>query len=738
MEISNLIEVLPERYTPADQELLERAYRFAAKAHKGQKRVSGEPYVNHCLAVAIILAELHVPPVVVAAGLLHDTIEDTSIKLGELRAEFGDEVAKLVDGVTKLSQLPRVSKMSGNGKVGKKKGKKEKIEADSEDEIDRSRGADMATETLRKTFLAMGEDVRVVLIKLADRLHNMRTLGYLPEAKRKRIARQTLEIFAPLANRLGIWQLKWELEDLAFRHSDSDTYKQIAANLAERRSERGEQLEQIVAHLHSLLAQEGIQAEVSGRPKHIYSIYSKMQRKGVPFEMVTDVRAVRIIVDDIPNCYQVLGLIHTHWRPVPGEFDDYIAAPKDNFYQSLHTAVLYDDGKPLEVQIRTKEMHENAEYGIAAHWLYKEGMRHDKDYERRVVWLRQLMDWMQDVEDAGEFVDTMKTDVFSDRVYAFTPRGDIIDLPTGATPIDFAYHVHTAVGNRCRGAKVNGKLVSLDYQLKTGDQVEILTTKRGGPSRDWLNPTLRLLNSQRARSKVRQWFKRQDQEQNIDTGRAQLERELRRLGLAELDVDRLAKEQGLRNSEELYEAIAIGDLSVGRLVSKLNLAEREEKLRELVETRRVVPVVEGEAVSVLGVKGLLTHLAKCCKPVPGDEIVGYITRGRGATIHRKDCPNILRVKDKERLVQVSWGEAKSTYPVAVRILAYDRDGLMRDVSTVIADEGISMSQVKVDVDRNEATFDLILNVDDIGQLSRVLTRVESLPNVLEAHRVRPG
>ncbi|HSS97459.1 MAG TPA: RelA/SpoT family protein, partial [Terriglobales bacterium] len=419
MELANLVEVYPERYTPADQELIERAYRFAAKAHKGQKRVSGEPYINHCLAVAIILADLHVPPVVVAAGLLHDTVEDTNVTLADIRSEFGEEIAKLVDGVTKLSQLPRVSRMTGTTKKGRKK-----AQASVDGDEDRSRGADMASETLRKTFLAMGEDVRVVLIKLADRLHNMRTLGFLPEDKRKRIAKQTLDIFAPLANRLGIWQLKWELEDLAFRHSEPDTYKQIAANLAERRTEREDQLKAIEKRLKTLIAQENIKGEVSGRPKHIYSIYSKMRRKGVPFEMVNDIRAVRIIVDDVATCYHVLGLIHTHWRPLPGEFDDYIAAPKDNFYQSLHTAVLYDDGNPLEVQIRTKEMHESAELGIAAHWRYKEGTPQDREYERRVVWLRQLMDWMQDVDDAGQFVDTMKTDVFSDRVYAFTPRGD--------------------------------------------------------------------------------------------------------------------------------------------------------------------------------------------------------------------------------------------------------------------------------------------------------------------------
>lgn len=738
MKLDNLLEALPERYTPADKELIERAYRFATKAHRRQKRASGEPYINHCLAVAIILAEMHVPSEIVAAGLLHDTVEDTKVKLADLSKEFGEEIARLVDGVTKLTQLPRVSRIGGTN--GKKDGSKSRAAAEARaDEVARSRQAELASETLRKTFLAMGEDVRVVLIKLADRLHNMRTLGHLPEEKRRRIAQQTLDIFAPLANRLGIWQLKWELEDLSFRYSDPKTYKEIAANLAERRSMRESQLKEITSSLKSSLAQEGIEAEISSRPKHIYSIYTKMIRKDVPFENVRDVRGVRIVAENIPDCYRVLGLIHGHWRPIPGEFDDYIAAPKDNFYRSLHTAVIYDDGKPLEVQIRTPEMHENAEFGIAAHWRYKEGGAQNEDYERRVLWLRQMMDWMQDVDDAGEFVDSMKTDVFSDRVYAFTPRGDIIDLPSGSTPIDFAYHVHTDVGHRTRGAKANGKLVPLDYQLRTGDQVEILTAKRGGPSRDWLNRNLGLLITQRARAKVRHWFKQQDKEQNISIGKAQLERELRRLSASEADVEQLSKDFKLASIEDLYLAIGTGDLSLGRLIGRLTLSEREELPLVIEQDDSKGPIaISEDSIVVLGLGGLLTHLGKCCKPAPGDEIVGYITRGRGATIHRVDCPNVLRVKDKERLVQVSWGEPKSTYPVSVRIIAYDRDGLLRDVSTVIAEEGINLSQVKVDVDENEATFDLIINVDDIEHLSRVLTRVESLPNVMEARRVRPG
>jgi GTP pyrophosphokinase len=464
-----------------------------------------------------------------------------------------------------------------------------------------------------------------------------------------------------------------------------------------------------------------------------------MYRKGVPFDLVHDVRGVRILVDDVPDCYATLGLIHTHWRPIPGEFDDYIAAPKDNFYQSLHTAVIFDDGKTLEVQIRTEDMHQSAEFGIAAHWRYKEGMKRDEDYERRVIWLRQLMEWMQDVEDASEFVDSMKTDVFSDRVYAFTPQGDIIDLPTGSTPIDFAYHVHTEIGHRCRGAKVNGKLISLDHILKTGDQVEILTAKRGGPSRDWLNPNLGLVNTQRARSKIRRWFKRQAREQNIVQGKVQLEREFKRLSISDVDIVELAIDFNLDSVEDLFLAIGCGDLSLGRVVNHLTLVEDEPDGLIYQEALPTDTVTLGDAtIAVLGLKGLLTVMGKCCKPAPGDEIVGYITRGRGATVHRQDCPNVMRIRDRERLVQVSWGEPQNTYPVAVRIKAYDRDGLLRDVSTVIAEEGVSMGSITVDVKKNQAIFDLILNIGDISHLSRVLTRVENLPNVMQARRVKPG
>ncbi len=723
MNIESLLASLPETTSPADRELIRRAYRVAARAHRGQKRASGENYIQHCLAVASILDDLEAPVPVVVAALLHDSVEDTKLTLKDLRRDFGEEVANLVDGVTKLTQLPRVSRREA------KKGDDGKLSKH-----------ELAKETLRKTFLAMGDDVRVVVIKLADRLHNMRTLSHLPEEKRVRIAKETLEIFAPLASRLGIWQMKWELEDLAFRYVHADRYLEIAELVAERRVDREEKLQAICDRVQSVLTDSGLTASVEGRPKHLYSIYRKMERKGVPFEEVYDVRGVRIIVENETDCYPALGVIHNHWKPIPGTFDDYIATPKDNFYQSLHTAVVYEDGKTLEVQIRTPDMHANAEFGIASHWRYKEGKARDAAFEQRVLWLRRVMEWRQEVDDAGDFVEAMKSDVFDDRVYVFTPRGDIIDLPGGSTPIDFAYHIHTEIGHQCRGAKVNGKLVPLDYKLQTGDSAEILTAKRGGPSRDWLNPSLEMVRSQRARSKIRQWFKRQDREQNVSNGRNLLEKELRRLGIDDVSFDQLSKLLGYSQTDDLLAAIGCGDIGLNRVISELVEKEVQVLPQPLKEDEGLIRERVTEEVSVLGLSGLLTHLALCCKPVPGDPIIGYITRGRGATIHRRDCPNILRIRDsdRERLVQVSWGQPKETHPVSVRIRAYDRDGLMRDVSTLISEENISMSSLHVSTNDSLAIFDIVMEVVDISQLSRVLNRLEALPNVLEARRLQAG
>ena len=717
MNLESLFKALPQSLSPADRALLERAHNLAVKAHRGQKRASGEPYVNHCLAVATILAELGAPIPVVAAGLLHDTVEDTSVTLKDLADEFGPEVAGLVDGVTKLTQLPRVTRR--------------------ERKDERTSRVELAKETLRKTFLAMGDDVRVVMIKLADRLHNMRTLSHLPSEKHTRIAQETLEIFAPLANRLGIWQMKGELEDLSFRYVYPDRYKAIAQSVAERRVDREKALQAICERLHQELTEASIRAEVTGRPKHLYSIYRKMERKGVPFEMVYDVRGVRVLVESEPDCYLALGVIHNHWKPIPGTFDDYVATPKDNFYQSLHTAVVYDDGKTLEVQIRTPEMQENAEYGIAAHWRYKEGRKRDDAYQQRILWLRRLMDWRQDADGDTDFIDAMKSDVFDDRVYAFTPKGDIIDLPAGSTPIDFAYHIHSDIGHRCRGAKVNGKLVTLDYRMQTGDSVEILTTKRGGPSRDWLNASLEMVKTQRARGKIRQWFKRQDREQNIANGRALLDRELHRLGIEDLTHEQIATDLSYAQTDDLLAAIGCGDVHLGKIIARV-VEKQEPELIQAIPTVPAQPAATGHEVSVLGVSGLLTARARCCSPAPGDPIVGYVTRGRGVTIHRRDCPNVLRVADKERLIQVNWGQERRTYPVSVRIRAYDREGLMRDVSSLVANEGINMPSINATTKNSLAVLNLELGVTDISQLSRVLNRLEALPNVLEACRIRPG
>ncbi len=729
-------------YSQVDRELIIRAYKTGATAHENQKRVSGEPYFSHCIAVAKILAEMLVPPTIVAAGLLHDTVEDTQITSDDIRRDFGDDISKLVDAVTKLTSLPRVSR-------GDKLMDDDQFDGDrklTKNEHPRMREAklSLASETLRKTFLAMADDPQVVLIKLADRLHNMSTLRHLPVHKQIRIAQETMDIFAPLASRLGIWQMKWELEDEAFRYLQPDTYREIDDKLSARRSERDEQLTEIKKHLISVLAQAGMkEVEITGRPKHIYSIYRKITRKGVPFEMVHDVRGVRLIVPESGDCYAALGEIHANWRPIPGSFDDYIAAPKENFYRSLHTAVIYDDGKTLEIQIRTSEMHQNAEYGIAAHWRYKGGRSSDKDFERRIEYLRSLMEWRQDVDDAQEFVDSMKSDVFGDRVYVFTPNGDIIDLPTGATPIDFAYNVHTEVGHRCRGAKIGGKLVPLDTVLKTGDQVEILTSKRGGPSRDWLNPHLGMIKSQRSRAKIRRWFKQQDRDQNIKNGRDIIEREMHQLGLSDVNLEQLARSLNFKNIVDLSEALGCGDISHMRitnaLISSDEIKQDDFDLIGSVEKGVDISSDTTDGVKVLGLKGLLTRTARCCNPAPGDDIIGYITRGRGATVHRRDCPNVLSIKDKERLVQVSWGVAENVFRVPIRVQAYDRDGLMRDISTVISEESAGIRSVRVDVNReNMAVFSLILEVRNVGHLSRVLSRVEHLTNVVDAHRMRSG
>jgi GTP pyrophosphokinase len=709
----NLLRELPPNLPPEDIELIRRAYEMAREAHADTERASGAAYLVHPLSVAIILAQLHLDTEAIAAALLHDVPEDTAFTSEDVREGFGPRIASLVEGVTKLGKIGQSTVQSGD--------------------LQRA-------ESLRKLVLATADDVRVVLIKLADRLHNMRTLEPLPQKKRQRIAQETMDIYAPLANRLGIWQIKWELEDLAFLYLRPDVYDDLRRLLDTRRDERERYVQTIISVLEAELAKQGIKAEVSGRPKHIYSIWRKMQRKGIGFDQIYDVHGVRVVVSGVRDCYGALGAVHTLWSPIPGEFDDYIAMPKDNMYRSLHTAVVGTDGRPLEVQIRTSDMHQTAEYGIAAHWRYKEpGVRRDGVFEDKIAWLRRILDWREDVTDAYEFVDSLKTDVFQDRVYVFTPKGDIIDLPAGSTPIDFAYHVHTEVGNRCRGARVNGKLVSLNYQLVNGDQVEVITTKRGGPSRDWLNPNLNYVKTSRARSKIRRWFRQQDVEQNIATGRQVVEKELRRLNIS-LAYEELAKLFEFEKVDDFLAAAGYGGVNSRQLANKVLELERERQAEQLPTAvdlpKKRAPVLPVDGMMVKGTGQLLTTLGRCCNPLPGESIIGYITRGRGITVHRADCPNILASPEPERLIEVDWGEKSPIYPVMISVRAYDRPGLLRDITTLVADERVNLAQAAATVNPNDNTslITATLEVSSSTQLARLLTKIEGLPNVLEAHR----
>jgi GTP pyrophosphokinase len=703
--------------SPNEQALIERAFLRASTAHEGQFRKSGQPYIMHSLAVAQILADMGLDATTIAAALLHDVVEDTGVTLDDIQQEFGPKIAELVDGVTKLKLLPTgVEGMGG-------------------------KASDREIEYLRKMFMAMGSDFRVILIKLADRLHNMRTLSHMPPHKQIQKAKETLEIFAPIANRLGIWQLKWELEDLAFHYLEPDRYHEIAAQLDERRSDREVYLKRTIAFIQEQFAREGLRAEIQGRPKHIYSIFRKMDRKNLPFSQIYDIRAIRIIVDTVPQCYQALGIIHNVFHAIPGQFDDYISSPKENSYRSLHTAVLDNEGRTLEMQIRTRAMHEEAEYGIAAHWRYKEGRSVsgvDSTFERYLERIRRMLEDIQENgdQDAHEFVEGVQDQISPDRIYAITPKGKIIDLPEGATPIDFAYYIHTEVGHRCRGAKVNGKLVSLDYQLKNGDRVEIAAANRGGPSLDWLNPDLGFVTTARARSKIRQWFKRREREHAIASGKEVLDRELRKIGLSADPRDEIAVRLGYARADDLMAAIGYGDITGAQISLRLLETERqpEHGPLEATVTRPEGPVkAEGMRIDETG--GLLVTLARCCNPTYGDDITGFITRGKGITVHRADCKNILNTNEPERLIRVTWPpESDQTFPVPVLIVAYDREGLMRDIGAVIADESINMSNVNISTRQNIATFELTMEIRDLKQLARILAKIEHLPNVVEAFR----
>ncbi|HEX9044466.1 MAG TPA: bifunctional (p)ppGpp synthetase/guanosine-3',5'-bis(diphosphate) 3'-pyrophosphohydrolase [Candidatus Limnocylindrales bacterium] len=702
-----LFDEVRARYPQADLGGIERAFDLAIEAHEGQRRASGEPYVTHPIASAQILAELGIDPIAVEAALLHDVPEDTEYRLSDVEDRFGAEVAQLVDGVTKLSKFSTHSHEQ------------------------------QQAENIRKMFLAMADDIRVVLIKLADRLHNMRTLGALPIEKQQRIARQTMEIYAPLAERLGIWQIKWELEDLAFKALEPDAFRELAGMLDTRRAGRESYIERAIEVLRPELERAGIEAEVSGRPKHIYSIWKKMQRKGAGFGEIYDVYAIRLLVDEVRDCYAALGVVHSLWRPIPGQFDDYIAVPKNNLYQSLHTAVIALDGKPLEIQIRTHTMHQVSEVGIAAHWRYKEGSKSDREYDAKLAWLRQLMDWQRDVSDATEFVEGIKLDIFQDQVFVFTPKGDVKDLPAGATPLDFAYRIHTDVGHRCIGAKVNNRLVPLDYRLKNGDIVEIVTTKgEHGPSRDWMN----VVRTSHAREKIRQWFKRKDRDENIVHGREALDRELRRLartsiqGIGLEPITEIARAYGQESLDDFYAAIGYGALSAQQIVSRLGVADDTELPLPVVAPPS--SLVRSGGVRVKGVGDLLVRFGKCCHPIPGDRIVGFITRGKGITVHLQSCPTVVNEREIARLIEVEWDSAPAqTYPIAIRVEAYDRTGLLNDITQVVAENKVNIVAASVNVAPDHtATVTATLQVASVAQLARVMGRLEALKDVLSVQR----
>ncbi len=702
----NQLKEKAEAYLPAEKiAVVEEAYQFAAEAHQGQMRLSGDPYVEHPVQTAIILAELQLDVASLAAALLHDVPENCDIPVEKIKDKFGLEIGRLVDGVTKLGKVSWQAAGTAPREI--------------------------QAENLRKMLVAMAEDLRVVFIKLADRLHNMRTLDALAPEKQQSVAQETLEIYTPLAHRLGIGELKWHLEDLAFQYLEPGEFRRIVTLLAARRAQRENFIAQVTDILKKELDKAGLRAELSGRPKHIYSIHQKMER-GRDFNDIYDLLALRVLVNTVPDCYSVVGIIHSLWHPIPEEFDDYIANPKPNGYQSLHTAVMCLGTTPLEVQIRTREMNHNDEYGVAAHWRYKQGQKADLHFEEKIGWLRQLVEWHRELSGSEEFLESVKTDIFIDQVFVYTPKGDIKDLPRGSAPLDFAYRVHTELGHRCIGAKVNGRLVPLDYELKNGDVVDIMSTKgEKGPSLDWLNPHLGFVRTSHAKEKIRQWFKRQERAENIERGRQILDKELRHLGIT-IEREELAELCNFSNAEDFLAAIGYGGISTHQIATKLAAKEEAPKAIPEVAPRKPVP----STVNVLGVGNLVTHLAQCCHPVPGDKIIGYITRSRGVTIHRQDCQSVQQEDEKDRLVPVEWGQTDALYPVNIQVEAWDRVGLMRDITVVVAEEKVNITSL---VTRNQSdrttTMEFTMETQGLAQLSRLLKKIESVKGVIRIVRI---
>jgi len=710
MDASSLLTKASE-YLPADRvDLIRAAYEFAARAHQGQLRRSGEPYVEHPLHAAVTLADLRLDADTLVAALLHDVPEDCGVPLSEIEAEFGSEVSRLVDGVTKMSKLARRSK-GGEGE------------------------SRLQAENLRKMLVATAEDLRVVLIKLADRLHNVLTLGALPREKRRAVAQETLEVYAPLAHRLGLRRVKWQLEDLSFRYLEPQQYHRLSHMIAAKRAEREGFVTEVAQLLSQELGKAGIEARVLGRPKHMYSIYQKTKKyaeQGKSFGDIHDLFALRVLVDSVPDCYKALGVIHSFWRPVVEEFSDFIANPKDNGYQSLHTTVMCQGTTLLEIQIRTYEMHQVATYGVAAHWHYKEGSRQDITFDSKISWLRELSE-MQEEVDSEAFVESLKTDVLADQVFVYTPKGEIKDLPKGATPLDFAFRIHTDLGYRCIGTKVNGRLVPLNHTLNNGDVVAVVAAKgEKGPSLDWLNSELGYVKTSHARGKIRQWFNKQERGQSIETGKQLLDKESSRSGVSLPSAEKLASEFHCGSADDFFAALGRGDISPSQVVLKLSTElESPGEAVEISPARRLSPV----SIKVLGVGDLSTRIANCCHPLPGDEIIGYITQGRGVTVHRKDCPNIVNEEEKERLIDVSWGDVEQVYSAAIQVDAWDRVGLVRDISVIIAEEGVNITDVNVsDHSDNITAMHLTLEIKSTSQLSRLMSKICSLWSVISVVR----
>lgn len=722
-----LVKKIKENCVNINMDMVDKAYNLAFEAHKEQKRDSGEPYIIHPIEVATILAELGMDTSTIVAGLLHDVIEDTEYTYDDIKNLFGEEVANLVSGVTKITKMEYKSK--------------EEQQADN----------------FRKMLLAMADDIRVIIIKLADRLHNMRTLKYRKKEKQKKTAMETLDIYAPLAHRLGISKIKWELEDLSFRYLHEEEYYDLVKQVAEKRTEREIYIKKIIEDMYNKLEEAGIDSDIDGRPKHFFSIYKKMVTKNKSIEQIFDLTAIRVLVNTVKDCYEVLGIVHTIYKPIPGRFKDYIAMPKPNMYQSLHTTVIGPQGKTFEIQIRTFEMHRTAEYGIAAHWKYKEGDNNgetkEKNFESKLVWLRDMLEFQKETADAQEFIEGFKIDLFTDEIFLFTPKGVVIDLPNGATPIDFAYRIHTDIGNKCVGAKVNGKIVPLDYKLKTGEIVEVLTSNNAkGPNMDWLN----IAKSNQAKSKIRSWFKKAKKEENISKGKELFEKELKKQGVHFADIakgetyEKFVKRNNINGMDDLYALIGLGAISASSFIWKLK-DENQSKDEKVIEenTNKIIEdniskaqrnkIDQTVGITVKGVDNLMIRFAKCCNPVPGDDIMGYITKGRGISVHRADCGNLknLIMEDGDKVVDVSWGTSNGrAYIAEIQVKAEDRSGLLTDIMGIISELNLKLNALNAKSAKGSMAYvNIKVKIDTVELLKDLMRKIRHLKGIIDVYRV---